>query len=116
MALDRFKKGKVRVLVATDIAARGIDIDDLSHVINFDLPEDPESYIHRIGRTGRAGRDGKAISFCTYDDKGLLFSIERLCGKPIPVESGHPFEPLFAKPTQRVEVRRRIRHFGTKRR
>ncbi len=115
-ALDSFKKGKSRVLVATDIAARGIDIDDLSHVINFDLPEDTESYIHRIGRTGRAGKAGKAVSFCTYDDKGLLFSIEKLCGKPIPVVSGHPFEPLFAKPMQRVEVRRRIKHFGSKRR
>ncbi len=116
MALERFKKGKVHVLVATDIAARGIDIDDLSHVINYDLPEDPESYIHRIGRTGRAGKGGKAISFCTYEDKGSLFAIERLCGKPIPVESGHPFEPLFAKPVQRVEVRRRIRHFTSRRR
>ena len=68
-ALSDFKKGKIRVLVATDIAARGLDINDLSHVINFDLPEISESYVHRIGRTGRAGKFGKAISFCTSDEK-----------------------------------------------
>jgi ATP-dependent RNA helicase RhlE len=73
-----FKSGRLRVLVATDIAARGIDVDDISHVINFDLPNEPESYIHRIGRTGRAGADGKAYSFCAADERNILRSIERL--------------------------------------
>ena len=91
MALEQFKKGKIHVLVATDIAARGLDIDDLSLVINFDLPEDPESYVHRIGRIGRDGKTGRAISFCTQDEKRLLFSIERLSGKAIPAVERHPF-------------------------
>src|SRR6185503_14750056 len=77
-ALDMFKTGKARVLVATDIAARGIDIDDISHVINFELPNEPESYVHRIGRTARAGTDGIAISFCDASEKGYLRDIERL--------------------------------------
>ena len=66
LALDDFKKGKIKLLVATDIAARGIDIDELSYVINYDLPNIPESYVHRIGRTARAGSSGMAISFCSY--------------------------------------------------
>ncbi|MCK9440615.1 MAG: DEAD/DEAH box helicase [Methanothrix sp.] len=77
-AMHDFKSGHLRVLVATDIAARGIDVDDISHVINFDLPNEPESYVHRIGRTGRAGADGKAYSFCAADERNILRSIERL--------------------------------------
>ena len=77
-ALAGFKSGEIRVLVATDIAARGIDVDDLSHVINYDMPDDPESYVHRIGRTGRAGRTGVALSFCTPHERGDLHAIERL--------------------------------------
>jgi len=77
-ALDMFKTGKARVLVATDIAARGIDIDDISHVVNFELPNEPESYVHRIGRTARAGGEGIAISFCDASEKGYLRDIERL--------------------------------------
>ena len=77
-AMHDFKSGRLRVLVATDIAARGIDVDDISHVINFDLPNEPESYVHRIGRTGRAGADGKAYSFCAADERNILRSIERL--------------------------------------
>lgn len=76
-ALNAFKKGKVRVLVATDIAARGIDVDELSHVINYDLPEVPETYIHRIGRTGRAGLGGVAISFCSQEEADLLKAIQK---------------------------------------
>jgi ATP-dependent RNA helicase RhlE len=77
-AMHDFKSGRLRVLVATDIAARGIDVDDISHVINFDLPSEPECYVHRIGRTGRAGADGKAYSFCAADERNILRSIERL--------------------------------------
>lgn len=99
-ALTSFKNGTIRVLVATDIAARGIDIDELSHVINFELPEVPETYVHRIGRTGRAGNTGIAFSFCDADEKDDLRAIQKLIGKQVPVESDHPY-PLAAdaKPT-----------------
>jgi len=94
-ALGDFKSGKVRVLVATDIAARGIDIAGLSHVFNYDLPNEPESYVHRIGRTGRAGLDGTAISFCCIDEMKELKQIEKLTGKTIPRrESEWPMEVL----------------------
>jgi len=85
-ALDGFKKGTVRVLVATDIAARGIDVADVTHVINFDLPNEPESYVHRIGRTGRAGREGTAISFCDTLEKEFLRDIERAIRIKVPVK------------------------------
>ncbi len=84
-ALSNFKSRKTRVLIATDIAARGIDIDQLSHVINYDLPEVPETYVHRIGRTGRAGNGGVALSFCNDEEKLLLRGIQKLTGKKIPV-------------------------------
>ena len=84
-ALDSFKAGRIRALVATDIAARGIDISELSHVFNFDLPEVPETYVHRIGRTGRAGAEGVAISFCSPEEKEYLAGIEKLNRKKIPV-------------------------------
>lgn len=90
-ALADFKNGTIRVLVATDIAARGIDIDELSHVINFDLPDVPETYVHRIGRTGRAGNEGIAISFCSADEREELRDIQKLIGKQIPVVAEHPF-------------------------
>jgi ATP-dependent RNA helicase RhlE len=90
-ALSDFKAGKLRTLVATDIAARGIDIDELSHVFNFDLPNVPETYVHRIGRTGRAGNTGIAISFCDQEQKTELKDIEKLIRKKIPVVSEHPF-------------------------
>jgi len=77
-ALDGFKRGHLRVVVATDIAARGLDVKGLSHVINFDLPNEPESYVHRVGRTGRAGRSGVAFSFCSREERGYLRDIERL--------------------------------------
>jgi ATP-dependent RNA helicase RhlE len=88
-ALANFKKGSTRVLVASDIASRGLDVDDISHVVNFDLPHEPETYVHRIGRTGRAGAAGQAISFCSDDERDDLKSIERLLGKRIPVLRHH---------------------------
>jgi ATP-dependent RNA helicase RhlE len=90
-ALNDFKNGNIKVLVATDIAARGIDIDELSHVFNFDLPNIPETYVHRIGRTGRAGREGVAIAFCCVEEKGELKDIEKLINKRIPVVENHPY-------------------------
>ncbi len=84
-ALDSFKRGVSRVLVATDIASRGLDIDQVTHVVNFDLPNEPESYVHRIGRTGRAGASGIAFSFCGHDERPLLHSIERLIRRRIDV-------------------------------
>ncbi|MEM1024093.1 MAG: DEAD/DEAH box helicase [Myxococcota bacterium] len=88
-ALDGFKKGTTRVLVATDVAARGIDVDGVSHVVNFDLPNEPESYVHRIGRTGRAGATGMAMSFCDPSERAYLRDIEKLTKKSIPVEREH---------------------------
>lgn len=84
-ALKDFRDGKVKLLIATDIAARGIDIDDLPHVINFDLPNESETYVHRIGRTGRAGKSGIAVSFCSEDEKSYLQSIQKLIGFQIKV-------------------------------
>jgi ATP-dependent RNA helicase RhlE len=92
-ALLNFKTGWLKVLVATDIAARGIDVDDLSHVINFDIPNIPETYVHRIGRTGRAGASGIAFSFCDHEEKGYLKDIIRLTNKIISLDD-HPFERL----------------------
>jgi ATP-dependent RNA helicase RhlE len=92
-ALDKFRTGRVRVLVATDVAARGIDVDGITHVINYDLPNEPESYIHRIGRTGRAGASGVAFSFCDREERGFLRNIERLIRQRVPVESNHPYNP-----------------------
>src|SRR5207253_3334105 len=83
-ALADFKSGKVRVLVATDVAARGLDIEDLPHVVNFELPGVPEDYVHRIGRTGRAGASGEAISLVSPDEMGYLRDIERLIRRSIP--------------------------------
>jgi ATP-dependent RNA helicase RhlE len=90
-ALNNFKSGVTRVLIATDIAARGIDIDELSHVINFELPNIPETYVHRIGRTGRAGFSGIAYSFCDAEEFDYLTDIQKLIGKPIPVDAEHPW-------------------------
>ena len=90
-ALENFRKGITRVLIATDIAARGIDIDDISHVINFDLPNVSEDYVHRIGRTARAGTSGIAISFCDAEEKAFLKDIEKLIGKNIVVVDNQPF-------------------------
>jgi ATP-dependent RNA helicase RhlE len=90
-ALSNFKSKQTRVLVATDIAARGIDIDKLTHVINFELPNVPETYVHRIGRTGRAGESGVAFSFCDTEERDFLKDIQKLIGKSIPVMADHPY-------------------------
>lgn len=90
-ALNNFKNRTTRVLVATDIAARGIDIDDLTHVVNFELPNVPETYVHRIGRTGRAGANGIAISFCEEEEKPFLKDILKLINREIPVVKDHPY-------------------------
>ncbi len=92
--LLEFRKGRLRVLVATDLAARGIDIDGVSHVINYDLPHEPESYVHRIGRTGRAGATGIAVSFCDATERDSLRAIERLVRRQIRVDASHPFHAV----------------------
>lgn len=90
-ALKGFRDGKVRALIATDIAARGIDIDGISHIINYDLPNEPESYVHRIGRTARAGADGKALSFCCSEELAYLRDIERTTRTRIDIDGAHKF-------------------------
>ncbi|WP_010251299.1 DEAD/DEAH box helicase [Acetivibrio cellulolyticus] len=96
IALNNFKLKRTRVLVATDIAARGIDIQELSHIINFDLPNVPETYVHRIGRTGRAGMVGTALSFCDREEMGYLRAIQKLISKKIPVVEEQPYSMRFA--------------------
>jgi ATP-dependent RNA helicase RhlE len=113
-ALEQFKTGKIRVLVATDIAARGIDIDDVTHVVNFDVPEVPETYVHRIGRTARAGASGQAMTFVQADERADFFAIEKLTRQQIPVVEGHPFEsnvpmnivPKSIDPQRRAKLER----------
>jgi len=90
-ALSAFDRGTVRVLVATDIVARGIDVEGISHVVNFELPNDPTSYVHRIGRTARAGADGVALSFCDFSEVALLRSIEKLTKSPLTTVDDHPY-------------------------
>jgi len=90
-ALSNFKDGTTRVLIATDIAARGIDVDELTHVINYELPNIPETYVHRIGRTGRAGLSGVAFSFCEQEELPYLKDIQKLIGKSVPVDMEHPY-------------------------
>ena len=105
-ALSHFKSGEIQVLVATDIAARGIDIEELSCVINFDLPNIPETYVHRIGRTGRAGLGGRAISFSDIEEKAYVKDIEKLTGKAIPVVDTHPYPmAVFAVPPKETKPR-----------
>lgn len=106
-ALNNFKQRTTRVLVATDIAARGIDIDDLNLVINYEIPNIPETYVHRIGRTGRAGLDGKAISFCDVEERPFLKDIQKLIRFTVPVINEHPFpaEIHIAPPKEKKPVR-----------
>ncbi len=116
-ALNDFKMGQLKVLVATDIAARGIDIDKLSHVFNYDLPEVPETYIHRIGRTARAGLEGTAIAFCDVNERAYLRDIEKMMSMKIPVQSEHPYpgDPNAqpTKPADRQQNRFRSRRKQT---
>lgn len=100
-ALQNFKNRKTRILVATDIAARGIDVEELSHVINFEIPEIPETYVHRIGRTGRAGNNGIAYTFCEQEETSDLQNIQKLIGKKIPVQESHPYHQVFETITKR---------------
>ncbi|MHA1108002.1 MAG: DEAD/DEAH box helicase [Alphaproteobacteria bacterium] len=111
-ALKRFKDGQARVLVATDIASRGIDVDDVSHVINYELPNEPESYVHRIGRTARAGADGAAFSFCDSSERAYLRDIEKLTKGRLPVAEGHADngEPAPARPKSRPGRARNAGH------
>ncbi|WP_073079223.1 DEAD/DEAH box helicase [Sporobacter termitidis] len=116
-ALEKFKSGQARLLVATDIVARGIDIIELSHVINFNIPDSPEDYVHRIGRTGRAGLAGTAISFCDSLEKRSLVDIEKLIGKTIPVITEQPY-PLVEAPEsnqsdERTAARTKRVHYKT---
>lgn len=96
-ALEGFRSGKVQVLVATDIAARGIDVDEVTHVINYDLPDEPETYVHRIGRTARAGAEGEAISLVCPHDRQALRNIEKFIGRPIPQDADQPFHSEAAR-------------------
>lgn len=110
-ALKNFKNGNLNVLVATDIAARGIDIDELTHVFNFDLPNVPETYVHRIGRTGRAGNEGIAISFCAAEERKELKDIEKLADIKIPVVEEHPYPmDLNAQPAPAAASNNRSRN------
>ncbi|MFS4460818.1 DEAD/DEAH box helicase [Bdellovibrio sp. HCB2-146] len=103
-AIEEFRTDKVRVLVATDIASRGLDIDNITHVINYDLPHLPENYIHRIGRTARAGMEGKALSFCTGEEKSFLFAIEKTMRVKVNVITDQPFHSEEASNAQVVSV------------
>ena len=107
-ALNAFKNGKVKVLVATDIAARGIDVDGISHVVNYELPMEPEAYVHRIGRTARAGATGVAFSFCDHEERGLLRDIERITRMKVPVVEDHPFVGVPEDPRTASNDRDRI--------
>ncbi|WP_152287878.1 DEAD/DEAH box helicase [Flavicella marina] len=109
VALNKFKKGEVNVLIATDVAARGIDVKDLDAVVNFDLPNVPETYVHRIGRTGRAGEIGTAYSFCSADEKVYLASIQKLINTHITVEEEHPY-PLDPKSKPEVHKKKGSKH------
>ncbi|HET6402881.1 MAG TPA: DEAD/DEAH box helicase [Candidatus Kapabacteria bacterium] len=109
-ALTNFKAKKTRVLVATDIAARGIDVDDLEYVINYEIPNVPETYVHRIGRTGRAGASGTALSFCAPDEKPFVRDIEKLTGKKIPVAHDHPFAKSERAPEPQLTHARPQQH------
>lgn len=111
-ALNDFKSKAIRVLVATDIAARGIDIDELTHVINYELPNIPESYVHRIGRTGRAGASGIAIAFCDAEEKEYLRDIEKLIGKQIPVIDNHSYPLMNHTVTKKTSKPQR--NFGSR--
>jgi ATP-dependent RNA helicase RhlE len=111
-ALADFKSGELRVLVATDIAARGIDIDQLPHVVNFELPNVPEDYVHRIGRTGRAGSEGEAISLVCIDEEGFLADIERLIKRRIPRKVVPGFEPDPNARPEPIQLGRRVLHGG----
>jgi ATP-dependent RNA helicase RhlE len=116
-SLDQFRNKQIKVLVATDIAARGIDIDELTHVINYELPNVPETYVHRIGRTGRAGAKGTALSFCDGEERAYLKDIQKTINRVIPVENEHPFKDVapnngFRKPLTPYEAAKTTNRFS----
>ena len=115
-ALSNFKTRKTTVLVATDIASRGIDIDNLSHVINYEIPNEPETYIHRIGRTGRAGASGMALSFCDQEEQFFIKDINRLINKSIPVIANHPFHITNLRPAGKPVQKHSNQNRGRRRR
>ena len=118
-ALRSFREGKSHILVATDLAARGLDIDGVSHVFNFDLPNETESYVHRIGRTGRAGRSGMAIAFCAPEEYDYLTNIEKTIGVQIPVSKGDPGwdrQPIRIENETENESKTELKKFGGRRR
>ncbi|UCH83115.1 MAG: DEAD/DEAH box helicase [Candidatus Latescibacterota bacterium] len=122
-ALNAFDRGRIEILVATDIVARGIDVEGISHVVNFELPNDPESYVHRIGRTARAGAGGVALSFCDFQEVGMLKEIEKLTRSTLTMVEDHPFHAASigslcrGNPASRSSnVRRRLRRRGGRRR
>ncbi len=106
-ALQAFRDGKLTVLVATDVAARGLDIPEVRHVYNYDLPNVPDNYVHRIGRTARAGRDGTAVAYCAPDEMAQLKAIHKTMGREIPVASGTPWEPVKGEAKPKNNRRRR---------
>lgn len=112
-ALENFKNGKLKVLVATDIAARGIDVDGLTHVINYDLPNVPETYVHRIGRTGRAGADGIALSFCDREERPYLRDINKITKQEIKIIHDHPFNVAADAVHLEAGPRRPVRKYKT---
>jgi ATP-dependent RNA helicase RhlE len=107
-ALEGFKQGNVTALIATDIAARGLDIDQLPHVVNYDLPAVAEDYVHRIGRTGRAGAEGEAISLVTAEEAHLLFAIEKVLNKQIPRESDTGYEPVLLRVEKKAKSKPKV--------
>ena len=116
-ALERFKKGQTRVLVATDVAARGIDVENILMVVNFDVPRDPEVYIHRVGRTARAGARGVALTLMSPDEWLMMRDVEALLGREFPREIVPGFEPSVepSQPAQRAPVKPRGRSVGLRR-
>jgi ATP-dependent RNA helicase RhlE len=116
MALENFKAGKARVLVATDVAARGLDIEAVSHVINFDLPVEAETYVHRIGRTARAGAGGDAVSFCSRDEKDALRNIELLLGRDFSTKGANALAKAASDPAMIAKAKVAAKRFRSSRR
>lgn len=114
-ALQGFKTGRVRALVATDIAARGLDVDGITHVINYDLPDEPETYIHRIGRTARAGNEGDAVSFCAARERDALRDIEKMIRKEIPVDTDQQYHSETARNARGPDARAEPKKQGQRR-